>query len=50
MKHDNRFPVDHLRQRGLPEAPLVMPRQILERSFDWTGVFRLLTFVRLRRG
>ena len=50
MKHDPRFPVDHLHQRGLPDAPLVMPRQILERSFDWTGVFRLLTFVRLRRG
>ena len=50
MKHDTRFPIEHLRQRHLPEAPMVMPRQILERPFEWGGVFRLLTFVRLRRG
>ncbi len=50
MKHETLFPVEHLRQRALPDAPLVMPRQVLERTFDWGGVMRLWSFVRLRRG
>jgi len=50
MKHDTLFPVDHLRQRALPEAPLAMPQQVLQRPFEWGSVFRLWTLVRLRRG
>jgi hypothetical protein len=50
MKHENLFPVEHLRQRDLPDAPLVMPRQVLERHLDWTSFTRLFAFVRLRRG
>lgn len=49
MKHDVTFPVEHLRQRALPDAPLAMPRQVIERDFGWAGVFRLWSFV-LRRG
>jgi hypothetical protein len=50
MKHDHLFPVDHLRQRALPDAPLVMPRQVIERRVDWLGLVRLWTLVRLGRG
>jgi len=50
MKHDIEFPVEHLRQRDLPDAPLPMPRQVIERPFGWSGVFRLFAFARLRRG
>ena len=49
MKHETQFPVDHLRARALPDAPLVMPKQVLERPFDWGGLVRLWSFVRLRR-
>jgi len=49
MKHEINFPVDHLRQRALPYAPMAMPRQSIERPFEWGGVFRFLQFVRLRR-
>lgn len=50
MKHDSNFPVDHLRQRDLPDAPLAMPRQVLERRLEWGGVLWLFQLVRLRRG
>lgn len=50
MKHEIDFPVDHLRQRDLPEAPMAMPRQVLERRLDWGSVLRLFQRVRLRRG
>lgn len=50
MKHESDFPVDHLRQRDLPEAPMAMPRQVLERRLDWGSVLRLFQRVRLRRG
>ena len=50
MKHETIFPVEHLRQRALPDAPLVMPRQVLERRIEWGGLLRLWTRVRLRRG
>jgi hypothetical protein len=50
MKHDIEFPVEHLSQRALPDAPLAMPHQVLERPFVWVGVFRLFGFVRFRRG
>jgi hypothetical protein len=50
MKHEINFPVEHLRQRDLPDAPMVMPRQVLERPFEWGRMFRLFQFVRLRRG
>jgi hypothetical protein len=50
MKHETDFPVDHLRQRDLPDAPLPMPHQVLERPLGWAGVFRLFGLVRLRRG
>lgn len=50
MKHETLFPVEHLRQRDLPDAPIVMQRQVLERQFDWSGLMRFWTFVRLRRG
>lgn len=50
MKHETNFPVEHLRQRALPYAPMVMPHQTIERSFEWTSVFRLFQLVRLRRG
>ena len=50
MKHEINFPVDHLRQRDLPDAPIVMPRQVLERRVEWSGLFRLFHLVRLRRG
>lgn len=50
MKHETLFPVEHLRQRDLPDAPLPMPRQILERHLDWSGFTRFFAFVRLRRG
>lgn len=49
MKHEINFPVDHLRQRALPDAPLVMPRQVIERHLDWSGLFRLFALVRQRR-
>jgi len=49
MKHETLFPVDHLRQRGLPDAPLAMPRQVLEQRFEWS-LMRFWTLVRLRRG
>ena len=50
MKHEALFPVEHLRNRDLPDAPLVMHRQVLERRFEWVGLGRLWSFVRLRRG
>ncbi len=50
MKHETLFPVEHLRQRALPDAPLAMPRQVLEQRFEWAGLLRLWTLVRLRRG
>lgn len=50
MKHDVEFPVEHLHQRDLPDAPLAMPRQVIEQPFAWAGVFRLFGLVRLRRG
>jgi hypothetical protein len=50
MKHEIHFPVDHPRQRALPDAPLVMHRQVLERSFSWPGMFRFLSLMRLRGG
>jgi hypothetical protein len=50
MKHETNFPVDHLRQRALPYAPMAMPHQTVERSFEWGSVFRIFQFVRLRRG
>ena len=50
MKHETLFPVEHLRQRALPDAPLAMPRQVLEQRFEWGGLLRLWTLVRLRRG
>ena len=50
MKHETLFPVEHLRQRDLPDAPMVMHRQVLERQFDWLGLRRIWTLVRLRRG
>ena len=31
MKHETIFPVEHLRQRSLPDAPMVVPPQVLER-------------------
>ncbi len=49
MKHETLFPVDHLRQRGLPDAPLSMPRQVLEQRFEWSSLVRFWTLVRLRR-
>ena len=49
MKHETHFRVDHLRQRELPDAPLVVHRQVLERSFDWSGLVWFWTLVRLRR-
>ena len=50
MKHDLDFPVEHLRQRDLPDAPLAIPRQVLEGPRPWAGMFRLFAFVLLRRG
>lgn len=50
MKHETVFPVEHLRQRSLPDAPLAMPRQVLEAGPGWTSFFRFWTLVRLRRG
>ena len=50
MKHETLFPVDHLRQRGLPDAPLAMPRQVLEQRFEWSSLMRIFALVRLRRG
>jgi hypothetical protein len=50
MKHDIEFPVEHLRQRDFPDAPLAMPRQVIEQPLGWAGVFRFFGFVRLRRG
>lgn len=50
MKHEIEFPVEHLCQRALPDAPLAMPRQVLERPFRWGGMVRLFAFVHLRRG
>lgn len=49
MKHDIEFPVDHLRQRALPDAPLAMPRQVLQRPFVWGDVLRMFSFARPRR-
>lgn len=50
MKHETNFPVDHLRQRALPYAPMAMPHQTIERAFEWGSVLRIFQFVRLRRG
>jgi hypothetical protein len=50
MKHEIEFPVEHLRQRDLPDAPLAMPHQVIEHPFGWAGVFRIFGLVRLRRG
>ncbi len=50
MKHDTLFPVEYLRQRALPDAPVVMPRQIVEQKLEWLGLVRFWTLVRLRRG
>ncbi|HEX4297485.1 MAG TPA: hypothetical protein VHZ56_05635 [Devosia sp.] len=50
MKHETIFAVEHLRQRALPDAPLPMPRQVLERHFDWGGLLRIWSLVRLRGG
>ncbi len=49
MKHEINFAVGNFHQRALPDAPLVMPRQVVERHFDWSGVFRLFALVRQRR-
>lgn len=50
MKHHSDFPVEHLRQRDLPDAPLAMPHQVIEQPQGWTGVFRIFGFMRLLRG
>jgi len=50
MKHEIDFPVEHLRQRALPDAPMVIPRQVLEVPHRWGSMFRLFALVRLRRG
>ncbi len=50
MKHETIFPVEHLRQRSLPDAPLAMHPQVLERPRrSWNAVFRFWAFPRLRR-
>jgi hypothetical protein len=49
MKHETLFPVEHLRQRALPDAPMAIERQVLERQFSWAGLFRVFGRVRLRR-
>jgi hypothetical protein len=49
MKHEVEFPVEHLRQRDLPDAPMAIQRQVLERPLHWGGMFRWFAFVRLRR-
>jgi hypothetical protein len=50
MKHEIDFPVDQPRNHDLPDAPMAMPRQVLEWRLDWGSVLRLFQFVRLRRG
>ena len=49
MRHETSFPVEHLRQRDLPDAPLLIERQIIERAFAWPRFARLWSW-RVRRG
>lgn len=49
MKHETEFVVEHLAQRALPDAPLAMELQVIERRIDWLSLFRRFSLLRLRR-
>lgn len=49
MKHETQFIVEQLVQRALPDAPLAMELQVIERQFDWLGMVRRFALLRLRR-
>jgi hypothetical protein len=50
MKHEVDFQVEYLSQRALPDAPLAMHKQVLERPLPWLAFARLWLLPRLRRG
>jgi hypothetical protein len=50
MKHETNFVVQHLAQRALPDAPLAVEIQTIERHIDWFRAFRRIPLLRPRRG
>jgi hypothetical protein len=50
MRHEAEFHVEYLSQRALPDAPLAMHRQVLERRRPWLGLVRMWLLPRLRKG
>jgi hypothetical protein len=45
MKHDMDFPLPY----GLPDAPLAMPKQVLEHRRSWFSALRAVLFEALVR-
>jgi hypothetical protein len=45
MRHETGFAGERLLQRTLPDAPLAMPKQLLEQRAPWLDWLRLIVLV-----